>query len=257
MSIVLSAEARGRLDTHLDAVERVLVSAGHAREQRRAVMDDLEAQILEMLAARSATPTLADVEAVLAQLDAPAAYASAGREIPPASPARPPQMPAPARPRYSRTAIWGLVCILVSVLSIFCVLPLGFFFMAAPSEHRVENAKAMVGPYTVEGTPPTTGETHPRTVPSQEHTLMLGLQDLPEHHSVARASRVMWGPLLFLLIPLCPFGLLGTLLGWVAFAQIRGSKGALVGTGMALFDGLVYPTLFLLAIVVMAAAAIF
>ena len=48
MSRELNAEVRARVDAHLEAVEQVLVAAGHTREARRAVVDDLEAQILEL-----------------------------------------------------------------------------------------------------------------------------------------------------------------------------------------------------------------
>jgi hypothetical protein len=79
MSRELNAEVRSRIEAHLDAVESVLVAAGHTRAARLAVVDDLEAQILEMLNQSGATPTEADVEAVLGRLDAPAAYGDGGR----------------------------------------------------------------------------------------------------------------------------------------------------------------------------------
>ena len=80
MGVTLTGESRMRLDKHLDAVEAALAAAGNWREQRRGVVDDLEAQILDMLAARSKAPTLEDVEAVLATLDSPAAYGSEGEK---------------------------------------------------------------------------------------------------------------------------------------------------------------------------------
>ena len=81
MTISLNPEARVRLDAHLDAVERALIASGHSRESRRGIVDDLEAQILDMLAAKSQNPALEDVEAVLGTLDPPAAY---GENAPPA-----------------------------------------------------------------------------------------------------------------------------------------------------------------------------
>ena len=120
--MTLSEDARQRLDSHLDAVEQALTAAGNTREQRRAVVDDLEAQINEMLAARSVSPTLADVEAVLAQVDPPSAYESAGGVA--ASPPNPSGSVAASGPRYSGTAIWGLVCALVSMLLIPIRIPI-------------------------------------------------------------------------------------------------------------------------------------
>ena len=52
-----------------------------------------------------------------------------------------------------------------------------------------------------------------------------------------------------------PLGLLGTILGWVAFAQIRNSGGAIVGKGLALFNGLFYPILTLVLLVIALALA--
>ncbi len=75
----LSAEVQSRIDTHLDAVEKQLAAAGLERTKRRGIVDDLETQILDMLAARSAdSPTVTDVDAVLAGLDPPSAYANSG-----------------------------------------------------------------------------------------------------------------------------------------------------------------------------------
>jgi hypothetical protein len=80
MSGPLSDEARAGVDAYLDAVEAALREAGRPREQRRAVVDDLEGQILDMVGRRSAAPTRADVDAVLAALDPPGAYAGLGGE---------------------------------------------------------------------------------------------------------------------------------------------------------------------------------
>ncbi len=75
----LPSAVRARIDAHLDAVEKQLEAAGADRTKRRSIVDDLETQILDMLAARSAgSPTLTDVDAVLASLDPPSAYAHSG-----------------------------------------------------------------------------------------------------------------------------------------------------------------------------------
>ncbi len=91
MTIDLTADARTRLDAHLDAVEQALITSGRSREQRRGIVDDLEAQIRDMLASKSAKPTSVDLDAVLASLDPPAAY-------------RPSNMPHP-HPIYEIAAI--------------------------------------------------------------------------------------------------------------------------------------------------------
>ena len=72
--IELSADVRQRLNEHLDAVEQTLQAAGMPRDLRRSTVDDLETQILDMVARHSPTPTPADMDAVLAQVDPPAAY---------------------------------------------------------------------------------------------------------------------------------------------------------------------------------------
>ena len=52
MSDTLSPEVRAHVDVHLDAVESQLRTAGAYRTQRRGVVDDLETQILDILAAQ-------------------------------------------------------------------------------------------------------------------------------------------------------------------------------------------------------------
>ena len=61
MSVTLNGEVRARLDAHLDAVERALVAANYTRERRRGVVDDLEAQILDMLAGKTETVRLGEL----------------------------------------------------------------------------------------------------------------------------------------------------------------------------------------------------
>lgn len=101
-SIDLNDEARAKLDEYLDAVDQALSSAGLARPERRNITDDLEAQILEMLEARAGrTPLPSDVEAVLAELDPPEAYAARTDES--AAPAVVP----PGEREMSRTALLG------------------------------------------------------------------------------------------------------------------------------------------------------
>jgi hypothetical protein len=65
-----------RVDEFLAAVDRALAGADVSQDERRSILDDLRTQIAEMLADRAGdTPTLADVDVVLAEIDPPQAYA--------------------------------------------------------------------------------------------------------------------------------------------------------------------------------------
>lgn len=74
----LPHDAERRLDEHLDAIERVLSEGGMHRPERRSIVDEVEAQVREMLAERvgeGGEPTLADMDTVLVEVDPPEAYA--------------------------------------------------------------------------------------------------------------------------------------------------------------------------------------
>ena len=72
----MNDQVRKRIDEHLDAIDRILTDSGMTRSERRNITDDVESQILDMLGARSGDdPTLAELEAILAELDPPEAYA--------------------------------------------------------------------------------------------------------------------------------------------------------------------------------------
>lgn len=73
---VILEEAGRRLDAYLDAVEAALSRGGTPREGRRAIVDDLEAQLREMLWTRTGggEATIDDVERLLAEVDPPSAY---------------------------------------------------------------------------------------------------------------------------------------------------------------------------------------
>jgi hypothetical protein len=74
----IGSDVRERIDEHLDAIDRILAAQGTSRAERRNVTDDVETQILDMLAARvTGSPALADIDAVLAELDAPEAFGDA------------------------------------------------------------------------------------------------------------------------------------------------------------------------------------
>jgi hypothetical protein len=63
------------IDERLDTIDRVLLMAGTARDQRHTTVSEVESQIHEMLLQRAPTdPQRADVLAVLARLDPPEAY---------------------------------------------------------------------------------------------------------------------------------------------------------------------------------------
>jgi hypothetical protein len=214
MTVEMAADVRARLDAHLDAVEEALRASGRTREQRRGIVDDLEAQILDMLAGRSAAPSTADLEAVLATVDPPAAYreTAAGSPGMPASPAQRPVNPVPVplppqrlQPRYSRPAIWGFVLLVVSMAPVLLGVSVGIY--ATNAMHN-----DFVMPFTRE-----------------------------ERHMFV--SNLMSGLIPLLAVVAVPLALAGTVLGWVGFFQVRASRGAVRGMGLALFDGAFYPLL--------------
>ncbi len=72
------ASVQGQIDGYLDSVSRVLEHSRLTGEEAASILDDVRTQILETLAARTqGVPTLADAEAVIAQLDPPESYATA------------------------------------------------------------------------------------------------------------------------------------------------------------------------------------
>ena len=243
MTTSLNPDVRARLDAHLDAVERTLVATGHSREQRRGVVDDLEAQILDMLAAQSQTPTLADLDVVLARLDPPSAYGeSAAAEksavpVPPPTPAS----PAASKPRYSRTAIWGLVCILASLLPLPLLFLAGWFLVGSgqfgPSgaESNFERMQFVATTHAAATTTP--------------FGVVTRIPDGAITYSESTPVKRLFSLGCFM-IPLIPVALLGTILGWIALSQIRSSNGALRGRGLALFDALFYPILMIVPMAV-------
>lgn len=263
MSMDLNAEVRNRVDMHLEAVEQVLVAAGHTREARRAVVDDLEAQILEMLSQGGVAPTVADVEAVLGRLDAPAAYGEGGSQLRIENyELRIGGQGDGVKSRYSRTAIWGLVCVLVSwvpmgVLGVV-VMWMAISWAPRPMERRIHAVEARQAAasgtklgvdVTVSATqaedPFAGGEALPGvTLPALPQLVT----PVPEPQTSIHAA----GSLVLVLVVGLPgalLGLLGTILGWVAYGQIKAAQGMLLGRGMALFDGLFYPVLTVVVVV--------
>ncbi|MCE5229922.1 hypothetical protein LLG95_10045 [bacterium] len=95
------------IDEHLDAVEATLARGGTSRTERRRIIDELEVQIHDMLAARGESPTEEDVRELLAQLDPPQAYANG--DEPAASRELPLQNAAPVERKFSITAVVGAI----------------------------------------------------------------------------------------------------------------------------------------------------
>ena len=247
MTLELTPDVRQRLDAHLDAVEQALSAARKSRQQRRGIVDDLEAQIMDMLGGKSESPTLPDLEEVLAKLDPPSAYgegsnraAAAGPGMAAAPTTSPARMPVAARPRYSKVAIAGLICILLSLLpvSVLAVMAglLGYQTRAMPMTPVVVPNAAPVPRVSVESSPRAPGD---MSSPTSRPVLIVG----PGIRTTSVPARPSWSMAACVLVLLGPLGLAGTVLGWIAFGQIRASHGMLRGTGLALFDGLFYPVL--------------
>jgi hypothetical protein len=149
----LPPQVRAKVDAHLDAVEQALRRAGSGRDEARSVTDDIETQILDMLAARAAgrTPTMEDAEAVLAKLDPPEAYAQgaearAGAASPDAGAPRPAPVPPPssattAKPKFCWLALVGAFGYIPFMGSLLLSLAIGIPF-AAYEGSRVEAHKA-------------------------------------------------------------------------------------------------------------------
>jgi len=72
----LDDKVQSRIDAHLDAVEKVLMRDGATRSERRAITDELETQVRDMLATQVNGGTLkhSDIDDVLQKLDPPSAY---------------------------------------------------------------------------------------------------------------------------------------------------------------------------------------
>ncbi len=243
----LTPDVRQRLDAHLDAVEQALAASGRSREQRRGIVDDLETQIMDMLAKQSAAPTVVDVETVLARLDPPGAYADVST---PSQSTSAPAVPVPQpTPRYSRIAIWGFVCIVLS-LAPLPLLALVSFVKVSAGGTRVSTPLPPQGLQavplersSVTSVPPSSGVPLERPLsPTMTPAGPSAARSLP---APTGRPKELFGILSCMGILLIPLGLVGTILGWVAFAQIRHSKGGLRGIGLALFDGLFYPIIFL------------
>jgi hypothetical protein len=106
MTNLLPPAVRARIDMHLDAVESQLQAAGATRERRRAITDDLETQILDMLEHGDERPASeAGIDSILSGLDPPQAYASEAAWPPPSRSVGAPG--SPAQPQIARLVKQG------------------------------------------------------------------------------------------------------------------------------------------------------
>lgn len=94
----LPNDVQKRIDDHLDRVERVLLRGDVSRTERRSIVDEVENQIYEMLAARSEQDPAAAISEILASLDPPDAYAPDDKTAAASTPEPSVVMP-PLRPR--------------------------------------------------------------------------------------------------------------------------------------------------------------
>ena len=245
MTVQLTPEARARLDAHLDAVEAALAAAGRTREHRRGVVDDLEAQALDMLSRRSERPTVGDVEEVLRTMDPPTAFGEGMSGAAPGGAGAAAVVPGKAagaavRPRYSRAAVWGFVCIVLSVVPLPVLFVVGFFWMSAAPSSRAPQEVFTAPPQAVNLDPPGY-----RRVEIQPAVATAASSPAPPADTETHRFNKLFSLAPCIGIILFPLGIVGTVLGWVAFGSIVRSKGAVRGLGLALFDGLFYPVIVL------------
>ncbi len=199
----LSAAAQRVIDEHLDAIEASLRASGVPRSERQGVVDNVENQINEMLAARVAgTPTEEDVRALIAGLDAPESFVEAMG--PPATEV----VPVPVttggaqHARISKCAVigalWsiGIVFPVLFVIPVLFVVPVRVTVNTAASDGLIQHYGWLVKLFAI-------------------IVLLIGAS--------------------------APLGT--TLLGFVSLSHIRRSAGALYGRRLALYDALVYPLL--------------
>ncbi|MEM1353278.1 MAG: hypothetical protein AAGH88_00195 [Planctomycetota bacterium] len=211
----LPVELQARLDTHLDAVDDVLRKHGKSRSERSAIVDELANQIIEMIAdRREGEPKLEDLDAVLAEIDPPEAYARHSIDLPVEGvlPGFPEEASVVAS-RFNRATMFGLIWLVGFVFS--------FLLIGALLNITVE---------------PTTYVPHQdaygRTIPGGRT-----ITKPPVH-----AYQTWWGIMLLIFVGLpgllAPIGT--TILGWVGISQIKHSAGRQHGMGLAVFNALFF-----------------
>ena len=125
LEVRLTAEAQARLDDHLDRIDQVLRRQKMARRERLSVCDDVESQVLDMLArSEREQVSAADLSDVLRTLDPPESF---GSDAVPAVA----DTPAVRRPPPAHLAeLSALLAFVVGIVSTTCLI-------ADPSEEWV------------------------------------------------------------------------------------------------------------------------
>jgi hypothetical protein len=118
----LPADVQQRIDRHLDAIDTALQNSTTPRRERRNVTDEVEGQIRDMLAERAGVqPSVADVEAILVELDPPEAYGDVGDAEDKSSQLtqsgyKSSEQACPEERRISRIAVVGLALVGVGII---------------------------------------------------------------------------------------------------------------------------------------------
>jgi hypothetical protein len=123
----LTGPARDLVEERLDAIDRVLLEVGMSRGERCGIVQEVEAQVYELLARRSpGEPSRQDVREVLASLDPPEAYAPEGYRH-----RLHRRRAAPREPQPSLLAIGGAAGAVLNLIAVGLLLALG---LAAENE---------------------------------------------------------------------------------------------------------------------------
>ena len=82
--IALARNVRDAIDAHLAEIDQVLRKSGTSRPERQTVCDEVESLIFDKLSKRcSDSPAVADVDALLAEMDSPSSFSAQDCERPP------------------------------------------------------------------------------------------------------------------------------------------------------------------------------
>ena len=117
----LDAAVQRCIDDRLDLIDEALRGSGMSRGERQSILDDVQTQVLDMLAERTeGAPTVEDIRAVIAELDPPESYATEGEVVQDSLASRAQH---DAAPRFSKLAIigafWGSLPFVLAILAVF------------------------------------------------------------------------------------------------------------------------------------------
>ena len=204
----LDFETRARLEQHLDAVEDVLRSYQQPRNARSAIVDELENQICESLDEQVSgrLPTLNDLNALLAEMDPPEAYARNSIDLPPESISANFSFPSEAvESRFNKATFIGLMWWVWLAFAAIMLLFLSTIEVTAKADYRAS----------------------PRD---------------PLWTSIP-AIRTGWGITLTIIfgLPGILAPLVSSILGWLGVTQIRHSLGRQHGLGLAFSQAALLP----------------